>query len=57
MMEYLQNLNIFDKILSKVFSRYTNKIYRLGVMEGFNWENEKKMGKIKKIKILINQVI
>lgn len=51
MMEYLQNLNIFDKILSKVFSRYTNKIYRLGVMEGFNWENEKKMEKIKKIKI------
>lgn len=51
MMEYLQNLNIFDKILSKVFSRYTNKIYRLGVMEGFNWESEKKMGKIEKKKI------
>lgn len=45
MMEYLQNLNIFDKILSKVFSRYTNKIYRLGVMEGFNWESEKRWEK------------
>lgn len=48
MMEYLQNLNIFDKILSKVFSRYTNKIYRLGVMEGFNWENQKLWEKMKK---------
>lgn len=47
----LQNFNIFDKILSKVFSRYTYKIYRLGVMEGFNWKSEKKMGKIKKQKI------
>lgn len=41
MTKSLQSLNFFDRILSKVFSRYTKKIYRLGVIEGFNWENEK----------------
>lgn len=48
MMEYLRNLNIFDRMLSNVFSRYTNKIYRLGVMEGFNWKSEKRWEKFKK---------
>ncbi len=30
-------LNIFDKILSQIFKRYTYKIYRCGVRDGFNW--------------------
>lgn len=36
----LQNLNIIDKILSKIFYRYTEKIYRRGVIDGFNWREK-----------------
>ena len=36
----LQELNIIDKILSKVFYKYTEKIYRKGVKDGFNWREK-----------------
>lgn len=33
-------LNILDKILLHIFKRYSYKIYRLGVRDGFNWKNK-----------------
>lgn len=33
---YLPELNFFDKILLKVFRKYTYKIYRQGIKTGFN---------------------
>ena len=36
-----ENLNICDKILMKVFKGYTFKIYKLGLNDAFNWENQK----------------
>lgn len=36
---YWSELNILDKILYFVFKRYTYKIYRKGIRDGFNWEN------------------
>lgn len=36
---YLPKFNIFDKILKKIFIKYTEKIYRNGVIDGFNWNN------------------
>lgn len=35
---YLSELNMFDKILSMVFKKYTIKIYKKGVRDGFNWK-------------------
>jgi len=32
-------LNVFEKILSKIFKRYTYKIYSIGVQGGYNWQN------------------
>lgn len=29
-------MNIFDKLLSHIFKKYTNKVYRKGVIDGFN---------------------
>lgn len=36
-----KNLNFCDKIIMKVFKRYTFKIYKLGLNDAFNWENQK----------------
>lgn len=33
---YLPELNMFDKILSVVFRKYTYKIYIQGIKTGFN---------------------
>lgn len=33
-------LNMLDKILSHLFKRYTYKIYRRGVQDGFNWNGD-----------------
>lgn len=33
---YLTELNIFEKILSKILKRYTIKIYRQGLQDGLN---------------------
>lgn len=30
-------LNIFEKLLTYLLKRYTYKIYRTGVIDGFNW--------------------
>lgn len=35
-------LNVFDMILSKVFKRYTYKIYSIGMQEGYNWSKSNK---------------
>lgn len=31
-------MNIFDKVLCCIFKRYTIKIYRKGIIDGFNWK-------------------
>lgn len=36
-----KNLNFYDRIIMKVFKRYTLKIYKLGLNDAFNWENQK----------------
>lgn len=36
----LRNLNIADRILSIVFRKYTYKIYRQGLKDGFNWKKK-----------------
>ena len=36
-----KKLNFCDKIIMKVFKRYTFKIYKLGLNDVFNWENQK----------------
>lgn len=33
-------LNAFDMILSKIFKRYTYKIYSIGMQEGYNWRSK-----------------
>lgn len=40
MAKSLQSLNFFDRILSKIFYRYTEEIYRRGVRDGFNWREK-----------------
>lgn len=30
-------LNLFDKILYHIFKSYSDKIYKAGVVDGFNW--------------------
>lgn len=35
---YLPELNMFEKILTIVLKRYTYKIYRKGIVDGFNWK-------------------
>ena len=32
-------LNVFDKILSKILKRYTYKIYSIGVKDGYNCQS------------------
>ncbi len=36
-----KNLNSCDKIIMKVLNNYTIKIYRIGLNDAFNWENQK----------------
>nr|DAO96531.1 MAG TPA: hypothetical protein [Caudoviricetes sp.] len=36
-----KNLNFYDKFIMKVFKRYTFKIYKIGLKDAFNWENQK----------------
>lgn len=38
---YLPEFNIFDKILQRIFVRYTEKVYRQGIKDGFNWNYKK----------------
>lgn len=38
---YLPELNMFDKILQRVFVKYTEKVYRQGIKDGFNWHYKK----------------
>ena len=36
----LLELNIFEKMLTVIFRRYTYKIYMSGVVDGFNWNSK-----------------
>ena len=36
-----KNLNFCDKIIMKVLNNYTIKVYRIGLNDAFNWENQK----------------
>lgn len=47
-----KNLNFCDKILLVLFKRYTYKILQQGVKLEYNWNNNKNLGKIEKIKIV-----
>ena len=38
-----KKLNFCDKIIMKVFKRYTFKIYKLGLNDAFNCENQKSL--------------
>lgn len=38
----LSGLNIFEKILTIILKRYTYKIYRKGIVDGFNFSENKK---------------
>lgn len=31
-------MNLFDKILAYILKKYTKKVYRKGVIDGFNWK-------------------
>ena len=31
-------MKVFDKILAYIFKKYTEKVYRKGVIDGFNWK-------------------
>lgn len=31
-------MNVFDRILSHIFKRYTYKIYKKGIIDGLNWK-------------------
>ena len=46
---------MFDKILRRIFAKYTEKVYRQGIKDGFNWHYKKNMGKIEKMKIVERQ--
>ena len=36
------DLNILDKLLSKILKRYTYKIYSKGIVDGYNWAKSKR---------------
>lgn len=38
----LSGLNVFEKLLAYILKRYTYKIYRKGIMDGFNFSENKK---------------
>lgn len=46
-------LNVFDKILSKILKRYTYKIYSIGVKDGYNWRSNLYKKKKKENMLLI----
>lgn len=46
-----KNIKFCDIILMHCFKKYTLRVYRLGLQDGFNWNNNKNVGKIEKIKI------
>lgn len=48
--ELKKNLNFCDKILLMLFKRYTYKILQQGVKMEYNWNNNKNLGKIDRIK-------
>lgn len=33
-------INIFDKILSCILKKYTYKIYKIGMIDYYNWNNK-----------------
>lgn len=43
-----KNLNFCDRIIMKVLNTYTMKVYRIGLNDVFNWENQKIWEKLKK---------
>ena len=47
--ELMKNLNICDIIIMKIFKKFSCKVYRLGIKDAFNLENEE-MGKNEKQK-------
>lgn len=54
--EIKKNLKFYDKILLTIFKRYTYNILQQGVKMEYNWNNDKNMGKIEKIKIVESKV-
>ena len=38
----MDHLNILEKVLSKLLKKYTYKIYRKGVIYGYNWAKNNK---------------
>lgn len=36
------DLTFLEKVLSKILKRYTYKIYRRGIILGFNWAKDNK---------------
>ncbi len=48
--ELKKNLNFCDKILLMLFKRYTYKILQQGVKMEYNWNSNKNLGKIDRIK-------
>lgn len=39
MIKYWKELNFFEKVLAIIFRKYTYKIYKVGVNDGFQWHN------------------
>lgn len=37
----MKNLNVCDIIIMKIFKKFSCKVYRLGIKDAFNLENEK----------------
>lgn len=48
--EIKKNLNFCDKILLMLFKKYTFNILQQGVKIEYNWNSNKNLGKIEKIK-------
>ena len=48
--EIKKNLNFCDKILVMLFKNYTFKILQQGAKIEYNWNSNKNLGKIEKIK-------
>ena len=36
----LENLTILEKIIATILKKYTYKIYRQGLINGFNWRKK-----------------
>ena len=35
--ELYEELNVVEKVIFKIFKRYSIKVYKLGVKKGYNW--------------------